>query len=271
MANPTSLIFYGAKSPSTGYVMQATDTTEGIIAEFVGDDNMPDIRTNEYPLAHADGQKFVSSYWGAKDIKVVGVIKSVTASGLDGQVDNFKLNLYPRAIGNLVVGRGTGDRAYPAYVKSVIIQRDSVDITRVPFEVMFTCEQGFGQEPSYEAVTTFSGITAGSFQFNVLTSGTAPFTPKIQFNTVAASQLGNVSMQNLASGDIITFARAFAAGDLMVIDTDNQTVQVGGSGITYSGIMPSFLAVSGTNPIRITTASGTQTYAVSVIYRPKFL
>ncbi len=251
---------------------QTSDTlNEGIISAHIYDDDMPELRLNDFPLARADGQKFVSEFYGAKSIRVDGLIRSVTASGLDGQIDNTKLFLSPKTMGVLTVSRGTGDRNYAVAVKTFTVTRDSTDVTRAPFAAEFTCEPGFGQEPTYNAWTTFSGVTSGSFQFNVLTSGTAPYSPEIRLHIVAVSQLGNMTLTNLATGDILTLARVFSAGENLSVNTSVSRILVNGSGITYSGVMPSFTAVSGTNPILVTSTSGTQTFDVSVNYVPVYL
>jgi len=88
---------------------------------------------------------------------------------------------------------------------------------------------------------------------------------------VSASQLGNVTVKNLATGDILTLARVFSAGENLSVNTTTSRVLVNGSGITYSGVMPSFIVVSGTNPLLVTSASGTQTFDVSVNYVPVYL
>ena len=258
----------GANAP---FSLQTADPTNGVIASHIYDDSMPEVRLIDFPLSRQDGYKAVASYWGNKSIKVDGLIKSVTASGLDGQVDLFKQNLYPQSQGILIVGRGTGNRQYNSWVKSVSITRDSVDITRAPFEVEFICEGGFGQEPTYNAFTTFSGLTSGSFQFDVVTSGNAPFKPVLQYKVQGASQLGNVVIKNLTTNDIISVARTYSVGDVLKIDTNYNQVTVAGSGITYSGVMPRFTAQSGVNTLLVTSQSGTQTFDFSVGYIPQWL
>lgn len=251
--------------------LQTVTPTEGIITSHILDDDMPDIRISDFPLARQDGQKFVSAYFGQKTVKLDGVIKSTTASGLDGQVDNFKLKLYPKAVGQLTVGRLTGDRLYNVVVKSLTITRDSADTTRAPYSAEFSVESGFGVEPTYWAMTTFSGVTVSPFQFDVLTSGTAPFQPEIRIKAQAASQWGLLTIKNLATGDIINFSKVWAVSDNMSIQTNHASVLVNGSGITYSGVMPRFLATSGVNTLVITALSGTQTFDIAVLYQPVYL
>jgi len=255
----------------TPYSLQTADPTNGVISSHIYDDAMPDIRLVDTPTSRQDGFKAIASYWGQKSIKVDGLIKSVTASGLDGQIDLFKRSLYPQVEGQLIVGRGTGDRLYNSWVKSVSITRDSTDITRAPFQVEFVCEGGFGLEPTYIATTTFSGITSSSFRFDIATSGTAPFKPLLQFKVQAASQLGNVTILNQTTNDQMTIARQFSVGEILAINSELAQVTVAGSGITYSGVLPKFLAQSGVNSMLITSASGTQTYDFSVEYTPKWL
>lgn len=254
-----------------GYNLQTADPTNGVITSHIYDDNMPDVRLLDYELARQDGFKQVSSYFGNKSIKIDGLIKSVTASGLDGQVDLFKQNLYPKAVGQLIVARGTGNRLYNSYVKSVGITRDSFELTRAPFQVEFICEPGFGQEPTYTAFTVFSGVTQGSFQFDVATSGNAPYKPDINIKVQAASQFGNLTMKNLTTNDVIGVARTYSVGEVLDINTAAASVTVAGSGITYSGVMPTFIAVSGVNTLLFTAQSGTQTVDISVAYIPQWL
>lgn len=254
-----------------GYNLQTADPTNGIITSHIYDDNMPDIRLIDFPLARQDGFKEVASYWGNKSIKIDGLVKSVTASGLDGQIDLLKRNLYPQAVGQLIVGRGTGNRLYNSFVKSVAITRDSFELTRAPFQIEFICEPGFGQEPTYTAFTVFSGVTTPSFQFDITSSGNAPFKPEIKVKTQAASQFGNLTIQNLTTNDIIGIARTYSVNDVLDINTINASVTVAGSGITYSGVMPRFIAVSGVNTLLVTAQSGTQTYDISVAYIPQWL
>lgn len=248
-----------------------TDATNGFIVTDVGDDKSPDITLMDYNLARRDGQKAVSSFYAGKTIPVKGYIKSVTASGLEGLIDQLKLNLYPKAEGNLDITKGLGKRRYKSFVKSLSITRDGFQTTMAMFEAAFQCERAFGEEPTYTAMTSFSGVSASTFTVPVLTSGTAPYTPYIQLKVNTASQLGNIAMRNLATGDPISFARRFSAGEILNIDVEKQSANILGSGVTFSGIMPTFVAVSGVNPLQIISASGTQNYDVSIYFKPKYL
>lgn len=255
----------------TAFNLQTSDPNNGVITSHFYDDDLPDVRMTDFPLARQDGAKFVSAYYGQKDIKVDGLIKSATASGLEGQIDLFKKQLYIRAGGVLSKTSDLSTRSYAAYVKSIAIKRDSTDITRAPFSLDFTVESGFSVEPFYVAQTTFSGVTQANFNFNVISSGTAPYQPNINIKVNAASQLGDITLINQASGETINIPSVFQANELLQINTSLAQVTVNGSGITYSGVMPRFLAVSGINPIKLTSASGTQNLDININYAPVYL
>ena len=254
------------------YDMQTTSTNEGIITENIDDESSPKIRADIAEFRSQNGGKFLSSYYGTKPIKANGTIRSVSASGIEGKIDEFKLKLYPSAVGRLRTLKAGNYRDYDVIVKSVGIKREAYQTTVAPWEAEFEVIRSFGYRPDVYYSTTFSGVTAASFDVNILSSGNAPYEPIINIKINSAPQLGNLTMRNLATGEVMTFARAFSAGEQLVINLESGALpNIQGSGVTYSGIQPSFIAVSGINPLRITMASGTQNYDISAAYKPKYL
>jgi hypothetical protein len=252
--------------------MQTTGVDEGIITEYIDDESSPKIRPDIAEFPNLNGGKWLSSYYGTKPIKAGGTIRSVTASGLEGKIDEFKLKLYPSAVGRLRTVKAGNYRDYDVIVKSIGIKREAYQTSMTPWEAEFEVVRAFGYRPDVYYRTSYSGITASSLDVNILSSGNAPYDPIIRLKVNSASQLGNVTMRNLATGDVMTFARQFSAGEQLEINLETGAmININGSGVTYSGIQMSFIAVSGTNPLRVTLASGTQNYDVSVAYKPKYL
>lgn len=251
--------------------MQTDNTTDGIITSAIRDMDMPDVQMDKDKLNARDGEKWLSSNFGKKTIQVEGKIISVSASGLEGRVDEFKRCLYPKAVGLLRTTKAGQLREYEALVSSVAISQEAYETTMVPFIVRFEVPAGFGYRPDIVCATTFSGVTSSSFIANVLTSGNAPYLPVIKVKINSATQLGRLTLENLATQDKMTFARAFSAGEQVELDLDGDLPNILGSGITYSGLWINFIAYSGINPLKITTASGTQNYDVSVAYKPRYL
>lgn len=255
-----------------GFDLQTSNSSEGYITEFIDDESSPKIRVDIDELANSNGAKWLSSFYGTKSIKASGTIRSVTASGVEGKIDEFKLNLYPAAVGRLRTVKAGNFRDYDVIVKSVGIKREAYQTTIAPWEAEFEVVRAFGYRPDVYYRTTFSGVTASSFDVNILSSGNAPYEPIIRLKVNSASQLGNITLRNLATGDVMTFARTWSAGDQLEINLESGLIpNMLGSGVTYSGIQMSFIAASGINPLRVTTASGTQNFDVSVAYKPKYL
>lgn len=254
------------------YNMQTTSTDEGILTEIIDDESSPKIRADMTELPNQNGGKWLSTYYGTKPLKASGSIRSVTASGLEGKIDEFKLNLYVAAVGRVRTLKAGNFRDYDVIVKSVGIKREAYQTTVAPWEVEFEVVRAFGYRPDVYYRTTFSGLTQASFDVNVISSGNAPYDPIIKLAVNTASQLGNITMRNLATGDVMTFARVWSAGEQLEINLEKGTLaNVLGSGVTYSGVLMSFIAISGINPVRLTLASGTQNYDVSVAYKPRYL
>lgn len=255
-----------------GFDLQTVGTDEGYITEFIDDESSPTIRPDVANFPSQNGGKWLSSFYGTKPIKAGGTIRSVTASGLEGKIDELKLVLLPSAVGRLRTVKAGNFRDYDVIVKSVGIKREAYQTTKAPWEAEFEVVRSFGYRPDVYYRTTFSGLSGASFDMNILSSGNAPYEPIIKLKVNTASQLGNITLRNLATGDVMTFARTWSAGEQLEINLEAGTLaNVLGSGVTYSGILMSFIAASGINPLRLTLASGTQNYDVSVAYKPKYL
>jgi hypothetical protein len=252
--------------------MQTTNVSEGILTSHINDESMPTVDVDMAMLANQNGGKWLSSWHGTKPISQDGTIRSVTASGLEGKIDEFKLRLYTGAVGTFRTTKAGQFRDYDVIINSVSIKREPHEVTIAPFHVEYTVVSAYGYRPDVYYRTTFSGVTTSPFDVNILSSGNAPYLPIIRFKVNSATQLGSLSLRNLATGEVMTFARQFNAGENLELNLESgQIVNINGSGVTYSGIQLTFIATSGINPLRITTLSGTQNYDISVAYKPRYL
>lgn len=172
---------------------------------------------------------------------------------------------------DLDIDYGSGTIRFEASVQNVTCDEEFWQITQIPFEISFLA-QPFGTATSTTTIDLNSGgnITTTPFSEGITISGSYNPKPVITITVVAETDMTAIKFENTTTQDWIQVARSFADAEVLTIDCDAETVQVGSTNVDFTGVLPSFNPSS--NTIKITsTDSGVFQITVSIVYYQTFL
>lgn len=220
-----------------------------------------------------DGFSLIDVQYRNKIISLSGWLKSDTAANLKTLVDNFQGYLRPKEK-NLDIETYGGSGSYIRYTctcRSINIPEEHWHITQVPYDAEFMCIP-YGISPSLFTINLNGGgnIAASPYSESVNFTGSYKPNPVITITVVAETDMTAIKFENTTKSDWIQVARSFAAAEVLVIDCNNETVQVDGTDVDFTGVFPSFDPDS--NSLKVTTTdSGAFNITVSITYHPTYL
>lgn len=213
-------------------------------------------------LARRSGRKMTSAFYNQRQVNVNIYITASSRETLDAAMDTMFSNIQGKEL-ELVIPQSGTVRKYFATFFTMIINNDGgvpqggfLDATLV-----FECSDSFGYDTNYTLIRSTTGSTSGNLSTQYTQGGSAdtqvPFI-QVQYTAVSGASAGQVSITNPATGQTIqTVARAFAAFDLLQVDFRNNTVQVNGTDVDFTG--PLIEWANGLQSINVTDNFTTRT------------
>lgn len=218
------------------------------------------IDQSKLKIPHRDGAKQTNYSYSGRTIMIEGMLSSVTASGLDGKLDEFKKNIIGAMAVNLDFDYEGTTRRYVVNVKNVALPKEHYNLTMSPFSI--ECEAinpPFGLDTVSVSGITSTTLVSGTITGTTVISGTANPRPLIRFVVNTASTLTDIEFKNNTTATSIKISpTSFSNNDIVEIDTDLYTVNMNNAPVNFTGTLPTF--TPGTNNWQIslyTTASGT--------------
>jgi len=209
-------------------------------------------RINYQKIPGRDGAKFVDDDYDPRIIRMRGSINDSSGANLDTRIDELSEVLI-RQNKPLDIDYISGTRRYTANCTNFILQRDFYNITHNPIELEFTVSNppwakaldsttsSWDNLIGTSATTaTIEDTTGGGAGKAVYFGGTRRPLPKLQFIINTCSSLERIKFTNESNSDAIGVSREFSAGETLVVDCDNLTVQVDGTDVDYDGVFPEF-------------------------------
>lgn len=233
------------------------------------DDNGPVIDLDKFDIPRGDGVVISSKFRRGKIIEADGVIFADTGAELQAFLDEIKKNL--RGINqSLYITRYGVTRHFP---NSTFINYDKIftgrkgsDITRCPITLRFLAAD-LGADWQY--TSQVKTITAASDTDTITTTATDKVKPSFVIVISAAASMTVLNIQNETTGDEIEITAAFAAGQALIIDCEEQSVKINGVEVDFVGKFPELEV--GENVIRYTVTSVSHNFAATIKHRNAFL
>lgn len=190
------------------------------------------------PLAQRDGSVYVRDSLEAKTFTVSGWIRAATIAELDAALDALYLGLSPSQQ-PFEIDNGTGRRRYIATAQMPIIARAKGQ-TSAGFSIAFTVPSGVGQDLTERFLIQGYPITAASQAIPIVVGGTYKTQPvqRLELTTVAGSGARTITITNGTSLRGMAITRTWANGDIVEIDSLNQTVYVNSISTPFTGMFP---------------------------------
>lgn len=254
------------------------------IQSITGLHDLPEVRTSDRARARNHGQFQGTDYLGGRDIDVGVTITSKHPSDatwqafsqalVAGQTTEFPLTFQVPGVG---LG---GELQVAARVRklSLPISMDYYNgVGRAA--VQFHCTDPRLYSSTLETVNFTQASTSGGLTFNATfnlsfggaaTGGTAVCANNGEFDTpwvaTISGPIVDPRIENVTTGEIIYFTGSLAAGETLVVGSQDRTVLLNGTASRYSWIKYGtqwFDLAPGNNTMRLAGASGTGTMTVN--------
>lgn len=216
--------------------------------------------TQNFP--RGDGRINVDSHQEVKLIPFEGLIKADTRTALMTAIDEFMKHMH-KVDGLLKVTEGGRLRQYTANIGNFRPEQKTHDVTVLRFKGEFQVFSPFGFDESRKVYT--NTIITATKTIQVDHEGNVDDgRPIILFIVDSETDMTAITIQNTTTSESLTITTAFNAGDIVIIDAEDQTVKKNGSNIDHTGPIPSMKA--GENTFQIDTTST----AHSLVFTIKF-
>lgn len=191
-------------------------------------------------LAEDDGALVVKQQYASKSWTVLGRIRSDTVANLESAWNDFKVAMAVKNQAFDVDYAGTTRRYLANAVNVVATKRDP---TRIVYSVEFMSPDGVGWDLASSSLIDATTVTVPASQVNLTTGGTYKIEPAIvlTINSFTGSATNTITLTNDTTQRGLTLTYAVTAGDVIQIDSLNQTVYVNSIATTFSGQFPTFL------------------------------
>lgn len=146
-------------------------------------------------------------------------------------------------------------RNFRSYVEDFDVNMEHYDISRASFNLYIFAYEGVAESTGDYTVLGITGQTAATYTDNVVLEGSYTPLPRFTIDVTAATNVSEITFANVTTGDEVSIARTYAAGDKVVIDTYKREVLTNGVAVDYDDVLPRFTL--GNNDIQISIASTT--------------
>lgn len=249
-----------------GYSLQDSDHVSSVIEAF----STPSRELVTFKIPRADGGGWNGDYFRERRVKVSGIIEKVSNALLETEIDTFKQKMCaPQAFLDLKVnGEVRRIVATLEDPETMFAKREGFHITFTPFEMTFLALEPMWHSVDYET-ETYEDIALMTYPDEIEVTGSYKAQPVIVVILQAATSVTAIAFENNTNGDAIEVTRAFAAGDVLVIDSEEKSVTVNGTEVDYDGIFPELDI--GLNEFEISATGSAIEYTATVKYRKTYL
>lgn len=215
-----------------------------------------------------DGEFLSDDLWRKKTITVKGHLITTSALLMRQFMDTMRKNLRNPEAYLDITEQGMIRRhvASLANMASLFPRREHYYITHLPFTAQFEIKSGFAAD----RVESSQNILIETSPANdILTnSGTYKALPTFVLAINAANTMTVLNIQIDETDAEIQVTSSFAAGDVLVIDCEAQTVKKNGVEVDFSGSFPKLDV--GDNTVRYTVTSVSHTIRATIIYKQRY-
>lgn len=249
-----------------GFSLQDTEHISTLIDAW----SAPTRELVTFNIPRADGGGWNGDYFRKREVVVSGIIQKDTAAELNTELDTFKKAMTVSQ-GYLYVKVNDEMRRIIATLQNtheMFKRREGYHITFTPFDLNFLALEPMFHGLDYTS-TTFEDVADLSYPAEVEVEGTYRAQPVIVIILQVATGVTDVTFLNNTNSDEITVSASFVDGDVIVIDSENKSVQINGVEVDYDGIFPELDI--GTNEFTIDVTGTAVEHTSTIKYRKTYL
>lgn len=224
MGTFTSPIYFGGIDINsiTGWITTGTDTFR-----------YPSRQVNTFNLAQSDNSVTTSAYFAGRKINIRGMIRVSGRENLDDSISELRRILEPINQTLQLSVSGNERKFNDVTVSNVSISDVGGGMAKI--EIELTASDPFNYALTTTQALNVSNLTTTPMGYSVTFGGTTSQLPIITC-TIDSITAGTVAGMTFSDGtNSISIDRTWAALDILVVDCQNQTVQVNGDDVNFTG------------------------------------
>ena len=200
---------------------------------------IPGQRTlSQFILARMDRRKINSAFFTERHIFIRCCIQATTRAQRDDQFDSL-MAIIQGLEKTLIVPSGSSKRAFTVTYDEITINEDVGSY--IEFTLDFICSDNFGYDLNFTQLISDTGRTLYNYTDSFTIDGSAYWQApiiKLTFSAITGGANATVKVVNPATGQTCQIMRTWAAGNMLVVDSQNKTVQVNGTDVEFTGAVP---------------------------------
>lgn len=214
------------------------NSVEGLIITKVDPHRLPKRRVTSYDLANFNGSATTSAFYGGRDITISASIRRPSRELLDASISELRRIADPLNKTLRVPMESSYRDFYNVTLNNMSLQDMNGGY------VAATLEFNASDLYSYDTVTTellnALNLTSGDRSYPVTFEGTADQAPIVTYtvDSLTGGTNEDVVLTNPLTGVSVTVNRTWTAGEVLVVDCWNKTVQVDGADAEFTGNFP---------------------------------
>jgi len=205
------------------------------------------VRTlNIFALARQSARKLVSAFHQKNTLKIGVYITAASRDALEQAMDSLYQNIVSGE-GTLLIPRSGFARQYTATfsgwtINNTMSNVDSPTSNYVDLTLSFECSDSYGYDQFFTTILHLYGLTSSPNTWNYTQGGSVETqVPIISiYYTGGSVGSGTVVIGNLNNGQSVSITRNWSVGDTLVVNAQNNTIQVNGVDVLFTGAIPTF-------------------------------
>jgi phage-related protein len=258
-AVPTSLLTFD------GY---NCDDGSSMVIEDMDFSSGPDMEIDQFNIPRARGIRIANAYVRSKIITATGHAHAASESAMESLIDDIKKNLRG-ANRELVTVWGGLTRLYTGTLQnmgSLFSNRKKYNIDWVPFTLQFLC---IGPATDWDYTQWTGEITAANDTVSATGNGTIEGKPVVVIVFSASTGVTSMTVSIDENDNTISYSGALAAGDVLIFDSELETVTLNGTEVDFGGYFP--LMALDDNTFRFVTNGSARTFRATILSKHSYL
>lgn len=244
-------------------------TIDGLTVLATNPYNPPKRKLNIETLVRTNKSKINTGFYTEKEITIrVGITRN-TRPLVEQSVDALMAILQGREK-DLVVLQSSALRRYVCTLSDAVVR--SAGGSYIEIDLVFVCSDRHGYDLAYVKLLDATGRTLYNYTDTLTFEGSASDqVPVITafLSALSGNTTNEVTIKNVTTGLGISVSRGWTAGDRLVIDVQNKTVQVNGVDVDFTGFFPEF--APGVGYLNYQDDFSSRTLALSVYYYKRYV